>query len=294
MFAGSVRRIEREGIRFGLGERDTRFGVHQQTGEITHIVAFENHQHALALLEGRSYGLGHSAETAVGIAHSDAVNDKFYIVGLVAVDLHVHGQLPDLSIYAHAQESFFSYLRKELAIVALATLYERGHYHDVLAGIALAYEVDNLLLGILYHGLAACGGDGLSDTRIQQTDKIIDLGNGSYRGAGILVGGLLLDRNDGAESVDTVYVGTLHITDKMAGIGREGLHVATLAFGIDGVKGERRLAASAKTGKDYQLVAWKGNVYILEVVFACSENFYLIILFCHKERVIKTETAASG
>jgi hypothetical protein len=49
----------------------------------------------------------------------------------------------------------------------------------------------------------------------------------------------LLDGDGGRKSFDRVDVRLLHLLEKLAGIGAEGLDVATLPFGENRVEGER-------------------------------------------------------
>ncbi len=47
----------------------------------------------------------------------------------------------------------------------------------------------------------------------------------------------------GAEAVDGIDFRTLHLVEELARVGRERFDVAALALGVDGVEGERALAA---------------------------------------------------
>jgi hypothetical protein len=51
-------------------------------------------------------------------------------------------------------------------------------------------------------------------------------------------------------------------------VGGERLDVPALAFGVDGVEGERRLAGSRETGDDDQPIARQVDVDVLQVVDA--------------------------
>ena len=77
--------------------------------------------------------------------------------------------------------------------------------------------------------------------RIQQAQIVVNLSDCAYGGARAAAGSLLLDGDGGAEAVDGVHVGPFHLVKKLPGVGGERFHVAALAFGIDGVEGERDL-----------------------------------------------------
>ena len=83
---------------------------------------------------------------------------------------------------------------------------------------------------------------GLAGTGKEQAQEIIDFGGGAYGGAWVAVGGFLFDADDGAEACYLIHVRTFQSAQKVAGIGREGLNVAALSLGKNGVEGERRLA----------------------------------------------------
>ena len=59
----------------------------------------------------------------------------------------------------------------------------------------------------------------------------------------------------GREPLDELDVGLVHLTEELAGVGREALDVAALALGVDGVKGQRGLARARESGEDHELVA---------------------------------------
>ena len=127
-----------------------------------------------------------------------------------------------------------------------------------------------MFFGVFHHPLAAHVGVGNAHTGIEQTDKVVDLGHRPHGGTRVLVGGFLLDGDDRAEAGDAVHVGALYVAHKVAGIGREGLHIAALTFGVDGVEGQARLAAAAETGEYHKLVARDVDVHILQVMLARS------------------------
>ncbi len=61
---------------------------------------------------------------------------------------------------------------------------------------------------------------------------------------------------------------TVHAVQELAGVGGEGLDVAPLALGVDGIEGERRLAGAGDAGDDDQLAEREVEVELLEIVLA--------------------------
>ena len=187
------------------------------------------------MLERRPHGL----LQAVGAAtHSQPVNHQLDVVGLVAVHLHVVCQLLHLAVHSHPQESFFPQLGEQFAVVAFTGFYQRGEDVDVLALILLFYQLEDALLRVFHHPLAAHVRVGNPHSGIQQTHKVVYLRHRTHGGAGILVGGLLLDGDNRAQTVDAVHVGPFDIAHKVPGISRKGLHVTALSLGMDSVEGQ--------------------------------------------------------
>jgi len=82
---------------------------------------------------------------------------------------------------------------------------------------------------------------------------------------GLRRGGFSLDGDGGRQAVDLVEVRLLHHLQELPGIGREALHVAALALGINSVEGERRLAGAGEAGEHHEPVARDLDVDILRL-----------------------------
>ncbi len=103
------------------------------------------------------------------------------------------------------------------------------------------------LLGALARDLdAASGAMRNADGGVEHAQVVVDFGDGADGGARAAVGGFLLDGDGGAEAVDGIHFGPLHLIQELARVGRERFHVAALAFGVDGVEGERGFAGAAR------------------------------------------------
>ncbi|MDT4847834.1 hypothetical protein FQZ97_819070 [compost metagenome] len=89
-------------------------------------------------------------------------------------------------------------------------------------------------------------------------------------------GGLLLDRDRRRQAFDGVHIGLFHHRQELPGIGRQGLHIAALALGVESVEGQRRLARTGQTGDHDQLVAGQGEVDVLQVMGACPTDQDLV------------------
>ena len=115
---------------------------------------------------------------------------------------------------------------------------------------------------------AALGTMRRSHRGVEQAQIVVDFGDGAYRRAGAAAGGLLFDGNGGRKAVDGVHVRTLHLVQKLPGVGGQSLDVPPLAFGINRVEGQRRFPRTAEAGDHRQRIA--GNLYVdvLQIVLA--------------------------
>ena len=139
---------------------------------------------------------------------------------------------------------------------------------DAFAGRESEDALDDLLGGLAGDGAAAVGAVRRADGGVEQAEVVVDLGDGADGGARAAAGGLLLDGDGGAEAVDGVDVGALHLVEELAGVGGESFDVAALAFGVDGVEGERGFAGAGEAGDDGEGVARDADVDVLQVVLA--------------------------
>ena len=105
---------------------------------------------------------------------------------------------------------------------------------------------DDLVYGVVVDDAAAVqAGDGAA-AGVEEAEVVVDFGGGGDGGAGVAGLVLLLDGDGGGEAVHVVDVGLFDALEELAGVGGEGFDVAALAFGVDGVEGERGFAGAAR------------------------------------------------
>jgi hypothetical protein len=68
-------------------------------------------------------------------------------------------------------------------------------------------------------------------------------------------GGFLVNGNGGTQAIDRVDVGFIQLSQELAGVGTQGLHIAALTFGEDGIKGEGRFPRAGNPRKNDQAIA---------------------------------------
>ena len=152
------------------------------------------------------------------------------------------GDLVKDAIDLDALEALLLQLGQFLLELALAAARNRRQDEQARAFLKLQHTVNHLADRLAFDRQSRGRRIGDADAREQQAHVVVDFGDGADRRARIARCGLLLDRNGGRQAVDLVDVGLLHHFQKLAGIGRERLHIAALALGIDRVKRERGFA----------------------------------------------------
>ena len=269
-WAGAVGRVEREVVWRRLTVSQSGHGTHQSAAVVTNLVrcGVEQQDESVSLLHGHAEALL-EAWPVVDADH-ELVDDHLNAVHLVSIQLHAAADLHQLTVDAHVEVALLAHLLEELLVVPLAVADERCEEVHLPSVILPHDQLQNLLLGVLDHLLAAEVGVGLASAGVEQAEEVVDLRSGADGGAWVAVRRLLLDGDDGAQAGDLVHVWPLHVAHEVASVGREGVDVAALTFGEDGVEGERRLAASTHTRDDGEAVAGQLDVDILQVVHACT------------------------
>ena len=131
------------------------------------------------------------------VIDSQFVDDHFDVVVLVSVHLHALGHLHDFAIHSGIEIAFLTDAVEEFAVVAFTALNEWCQEEDALAVVLFQQEVHHVLFGVFDHLLACLITESLASTGIEQSQIVIDFCHRSHRGAWALVGGLLLDADDG-------------------------------------------------------------------------------------------------
>ena len=176
-------------------------------------------------------------------------------VHFVTVQLDLLVQVANLTVHAGADKAGLADLFKHALVVSFAVAYQRREDQDAAAGGHVYDGVDDLLRALPFDRAAAVGTVGDSDPRIEQAQVVIDLCHRAHRRARVVAHTTLIDRYRRAQAFNLVDVRLLHLAQELPGVGRQRLDIPALAFGIDGVKGQARLARAREAGDNDQLVA---------------------------------------
>ena len=107
-----------------------------------------------------------------------------------------------------------------------------------------------------------------ADLDVQQSQEVINLGQGGDRALAAAAARPLLDRDGGRNAKDRVDVRTRSRLHELTRIGIERFEVAALSLGEQDIEGERALAAARHAGDDGEALARDVHVDVLQVVLA--------------------------
>ena len=180
----------------------------------------------------------------------EAVDDDLDVVLDAAVELQVVGEPDDLAIDAGADEAALEHVGEQVLVFALLAADDRGQDQEARAFRQGQDAGDDLLARLGGDGSAALRTVALADAGVEDAQIIVDLGDGADGGARIAAGRLLLDADGRRQAGEVIDVGLADVAQELAGVAGQRFDVAALAFGVEGIEGERALAGAADAGED--------------------------------------------
>jgi hypothetical protein len=158
---------------------------------------------------------------------------------LVELDLVLEQSL--LAVDLDTREPLAAQPLEQVPVLALAIADDRRVHGELRPLGEPKHLVDDLLDALTGDRPAADRAVRAADAGVEETQVVVDLGDGPDGGARVTRRRLLVDRDRRREAVDRVDVRLLHHLQELTRVGRERLHVAPLPLGVDGVEGERGL-----------------------------------------------------
>src|SRR5258708_25533613 len=220
----------------------------------------------LVFFEGGLQGVG---ETVGYVGFEDQAVD-YYVdpVLFVAVQVReiVRREVVHLAVDAAAGVAFLPDIFDLLAVLAVAAANYGRQELDAGSFWQLQNSVDYLLHGLLRNLPPAVRAVRAAYACVEEAQIIIDFGDRANRGARVAAGGLLVNRNCRAKTLNVVDVGLVHLAEELAGVSGERFYVAALTFGVEGIEGQGTLAGAREAGDNYQLISRDFNIYVLEVL----------------------------
>ncbi len=273
--ARAVRAVEREHARLDGRQRDAAVHAgealaHPEGLAVLALGGGVREEAALAELERELHRVREAALHA--LLHDDAIDDDVEIVGARAIEEDLVAEVHHLAVDARADEALAAEaLQIELELAA-AGARDGGQDGDAAALAEAEDAIDDLLDRLRLDALAAVGAVGRADPREEEAQVVGDFGDGADGGARALGEGALLDRDRRREALDGVDVRLRELLEELSRVSGEGLDVAPLPLGVDGVEGERGFAGSARPREHDEPVAWDREADVLEVVLAGAAN----------------------
>ena len=276
---GAGRVVEGEQLGFQLADRVAadRAGEARREDDLLDILVLVHRCY-----QGDTVGQGQGGLERLGQAllevraNLEAVHHHIDAVLLLLIQLRHFVEFVELAVDPGADEALRAHLVEHRQVLALALADHRRQQHQLAAFRQGQDLVDHLADGLrLQRDVVVRAARG-TDAGIKQAQVVVDLGDRTHGGAWVVGSGLLFDGNRRRQPFDGVHVRLLHHRQELPGVGREGFHVAPLAFRIERVESQGRLAGTGKTGDHDQFVAWQCEVDVLQVVGTRPTNQDLI------------------
>ncbi len=137
--------------------------------------------------------------------------------------------------------------------------------------------VENRLRSVGTHGPAARWAIRNGKSSEKELQVVIYLGNRSDRGTRTPDGGTGFDRDTGRYAVDEVGIGRVHPFEELPRVGREGLYIAPLPLGIEGMQRETGFSGTAHPRQGNKTVQRNVYVDVFEIVLANASQAYKIV-----------------
>ena len=131
----------------------------------------------------------------------------------------VVGQLPHVAVNQGAGVPVGAQEFKQIHEFTLAASDHGGENLETGALRHGEQGVNHLLRGLRAHRFAAHRAMGLSGTREQQSQIVVDLGDGAYRRSGVAVRGFLVNRHRRAQTFDEIDIRLVHPPQKLPRVG---------------------------------------------------------------------------
>lgn len=285
--AGAGRVIEGEDARLQLRDRVATLGageVGRESQGLPLLPVHGRHQDdAAGESQRRLERLGEALLQIV--THLEAVHH--HLDGVLLLQLQGRGirEIAHLPVDAGTDITLGRQVFQQLDVLPFAIAHHGGQQHQLGAFRLGQHLVHHLADGLGGERDAVGRAARLANPGKQQTQIVINFGDGADRGARVVGSGLLFDGDGRGEPLNVVHVRLLHQGEELAGVGGERLHIAALPLGIEGIECQGRFARAGEAGDHDQLVAGQGQVDVLEVVGAGTPDhdlFHLVARSIHR------------
>ena len=207
------------------------------------------------------------------LLHHQAVDDDLDGVLELLVERRRLVERVLLAVHLDAREALVPQLLEELPVLALPVADDRCIDGEPRAGRQGEDLLDDRVDRLSGDLPAANRAVRPANAREEQPQVVVDLGDRADSRSGIARRRLLVDRDRGAQPVDRIHVRLLHHLQELPRIRGEGLDVAPLPLGVDGVEGEARLTGARKPGDADERVPREPDRDVLQVVLPGAVDY---------------------
>ena len=174
--------------------------------------------------------------------HNQPVNQDLDVMLDILVQLHLLAEFIQVPVDPYTDIAGAPCMFKKLGMLPLPASHDRCKQLDPASLRKFHDGIRHLVDGLLFDLPATCGTVHRPAAGIEKAKIIIDLRHRPDCRARIVVRGLLIDGDCRWKPFDAVHFRLLHLTEELAGIAGERLHIPPLSFCIDGVKGQGALS----------------------------------------------------
>ena len=207
------------------------------------LIVLSGHLNDTASIPNREGGFNRVGQARLDVfPHFQAVDHHVQGVANVLLDLFEVGEILHFPIQAHPREAFAPQLVEEVTEFTLPVLHHRRQDKE-FSPIVEAHNASHDGSGVHSPNRApTLVAVLLPDPSVEDTKVVVNFGYRTDRRAWVVAGRLLFDADCGRQASNIVVFGLLHLAQELAGVRRETLDIATLAFSEKGVEGERRFS----------------------------------------------------
>ena len=95
----------------------------------------------------------------------------------------------------------------------------------------------------------------------------------------------MVNRNGRRYAVNSVHCRLVHTVKELASVGRKRLHIAPLAFGVNGIERERGLTRTTHPGDHHQLTKRQIQIDVLQIVLPRATYADDRVAFTHSGKI---------
>ena len=211
----------------------------------------------------------------------DHLDRVILVTGQRFVALQEIVDVDDLTVDAGADEALTGKIFEQRLVLALAPAHHRCQHLEARPLLHQQDPVDDLRRRLALQAGAVVGAVLDPDSRIQQAEVVVDLGDRADGRTRVATRRLLVDRDRRGQTLDDIDVGLVHLAEELPRVCAERFDVAPLALCVDGVERQARLAGTGQSCENDELVAWEIDADIPQIVLACAANDDLVSHFAN-------------